>query len=623
MSKERIFELVRNEEILLFIGAGMSRYAGYPSGAELAEILHKNLPSDLREHIDLTYDLSKIADDIYQVKGRNRNYLLDTIKKQFDKTPDSLETHKLLARIPHFKTIITTNYDDLIERTNKNIDIVRKNSDYSYTAGKKQILFKIHGDFTDKDSIIVTKTDYTKYFSQDKDQTVFWNAIKDRLASNHILFIGYSLDDSNILTIIEKILNELGEHRKEMFFAAPSVTHVKLHALRNNGIEFIESTGEDLIDEIYKDLQLNYFTNLKDGQGTATTALNFAKENGLNISIKHNGNSIDIDIPNRIGNNFELKFDVEMPNETEKLWNDFINNKNFDSVVLTNENVKDLNIFESNFRVLNDKVNKLEIRKLPGFSEIVDIVFEDDFELDSFPIEMYVINPEKDIAVIKLNCGNFEIVSKINIPAKNEVFNIETTVTPTKPLKNLAEGIRFYEGLHRLTTNVGFKVFKGAKFIYGSKFLMQENDVHSKNQLKYLSDLKSIERHFNIKFLNIDLNDVKVKTVEKILSFINKNGILKKFNGGDVTIENEDEINRTLKIEYGALIISEREPLTVHLHGNDFNIGYIHQVIYDSYVVNKEELIAKKTQNVHFKSKTDSIYIYYSKDEEFVIKDKS
>lgn len=41
MSKERIFELVRNEELLLFVGAGMSLYAGYPNGAKLAEILHE------------------------------------------------------------------------------------------------------------------------------------------------------------------------------------------------------------------------------------------------------------------------------------------------------------------------------------------------------------------------------------------------------------------------------------------------------------------------------------------------------------------------------------------------------------------------------------------------------
>lgn len=624
MSKERIFELVRNEELLLFIGAGMSRYAGYPSGADLAGILHENLPSDLREHIDLTWDLSEIADNIYQVKGQNRNYLLDTIKKQFDKTPDSLETHKLLAKIPHFKTIITTNYDDLIERTNKNINIVRKNSDYSYTTSKKQILFKIHGDFTDKDSIIVTKTDYTRYFSYDKDQTVFWNAIKDRLASNHILFVGYSLEDSNILTIIEKILNELGEHRKEMFFVAPSIKHVKLQTLRNKGIEFIESTGEDLIDEIYKDLCLNYFPKLRKGRGTADTAINFAKENNLNVSIKHTGDNVDLDIPNVIDNNFEAKFNVEMPNETARLFNDFINNKNFDSFILTEENVKEYNLFLNKIRIKNEKkVNYLEMRKVPSFSEIVDIIFDDGFELESFPVKMYVVSPDKDIVNIKLDLDCFEMFFISQLPLVNNKIDFKIKINSIKPLKNVGEGLKFYEALLRFSGNVGFKVFKNSELIYSNKLSMSNDDLGLDYELEYLKNLKLIERHFNVRFVNIELSEYNDEALESILSFIGKKEIKRKFNGAYVNIENDDEINHTLKMECGALIISEREPLTVHLHGIDFNIGYIHQVIYDSYVVNREELIAKKTQKVHFKSKTDSIYIHYSEEEEFVRKDIS
>ena len=624
MSKERIFELVRNEELLLFIGAGMSRYAGYPSGAELAEILHENLPSDLREHIDLTWDLSEIADHIYQVKGQNRNYLLDTIKKQFDKTPDSLETHKLLAKIPHFKTIITTNYDDLIERTNKNINIVRKNSDYSYTTSKKQILFKIHGDFTDKDSIIVTKTDYTRYFSYDKDQTVFWNAIKDRLASNHILFVGYSLEDSNILTIIEKILNELGEHRKEMFFVAPSIKHVKLQTLRNKGIEFIESTGEDLIDEIYKDLCLNYFPKLRKGRGTADTAINFAKENNLNVSIKHTGDNVDLDIPNVIDNNFEAKFNVEMPNETARLFNDFINNKNFDSFILTEENVKEYNLFLNKIRIKNEKkVNYLEMRKVPSFSEIVDIIFDDGFELESFPVKMYVVSPDKDIVNIKLDLDCFEMFFISQLPLVNNKIDFKIKINSIKPLKNVGEGLKFYEALLRFSGNVGFKIFKNSELIYSNKLSMSNDDLGLDYELAYLKSLKLIERHFNVRFVNIELSEYNDEALESILSFIEKKEIKRKFNGAYVKIENDDEINHTLKMECGALIISEREPQIVNLHGIDFNIGYIHQVIYDSYVVNKEELLTQKTQKVHFKSKTDSIYINYSDEEEFVRNDNS
>lgn len=40
-SKQRIFELIRWEEIVLFAGAGMYRCSGFPSGAELADISTK------------------------------------------------------------------------------------------------------------------------------------------------------------------------------------------------------------------------------------------------------------------------------------------------------------------------------------------------------------------------------------------------------------------------------------------------------------------------------------------------------------------------------------------------------------------------------------------------------
>ena len=84
MSKKRVFELIRKEEVVLFAGAGMSIYAGYPSGAKLATILHDNLPEDLKEDIKLTYDLPKLCEEIFLIKG-NKSYLIDTLKKDLEK----------------------------------------------------------------------------------------------------------------------------------------------------------------------------------------------------------------------------------------------------------------------------------------------------------------------------------------------------------------------------------------------------------------------------------------------------------------------------------------------------------------------------------------------------------
>jgi hypothetical protein len=293
MASKGIFELIRKEEVVLFAGAGMSRYAGYPSGADLAKILHDNLPDDIKPDIEFTYNLPKLCDDIFQLKG-NKSYLIEVLKKEFNKKPTSTETHKLLAGIPHFRTIITTNYDTLIESENNTIEVIRTSIDLANVNVKDQLLFKIHSDFSDIANIILTSSDYLNYFTKQSENTFFWNAVRDRLSSNHILFIGYSLDDINVQNMINKIIIELGDNKKEMYFVSPSLTRVKQAFLQLNNIIHIQSTGEEIIKEICEDLKLNYFPDLSKGIGTAGTALDFAISKQLNIELSKNENGIEI-----------------------------------------------------------------------------------------------------------------------------------------------------------------------------------------------------------------------------------------------------------------------------------------------------------------------------------------
>ncbi|MEF9478956.1 hypothetical protein OWR28_15635 [Chryseobacterium sp. 1B4] len=69
MNKEKLFELIRREEVVLFAGAGMSIYAGYPSGAALAESLYNDLTNEERENIEFTYDLPVLANHIYNIQN--------------------------------------------------------------------------------------------------------------------------------------------------------------------------------------------------------------------------------------------------------------------------------------------------------------------------------------------------------------------------------------------------------------------------------------------------------------------------------------------------------------------------------------------------------------------------
>jgi hypothetical protein len=52
------------------------------------------------------------------------------------------------------------------------------------------------------------------------------------------------------MVMFNRILRELGRHGKELFFVT-SFAHLKV-LFRRSKINYIESTGEDLIKEIYE-----------------------------------------------------------------------------------------------------------------------------------------------------------------------------------------------------------------------------------------------------------------------------------------------------------------------------------------------------------------------------------
>lgn len=43
MDKHKLFEYIRGEDVVIWAGAGFSRYAGYPLGGQLCDLLYQRL----------------------------------------------------------------------------------------------------------------------------------------------------------------------------------------------------------------------------------------------------------------------------------------------------------------------------------------------------------------------------------------------------------------------------------------------------------------------------------------------------------------------------------------------------------------------------------------------------
>ena len=123
---------------------------------------------------------------------------------QRKKNADELKAFK--AMLAKSRLIVTTNYDDFIEKQlNNAIKIRIGNQGLFESAGDLNELYKIHGSVKDPNSIMITSADYEKM----KRTSAIVNAkILSLLTESPILFIGYSLTDKNI----QSLLSDLAEN---------------------------------------------------------------------------------------------------------------------------------------------------------------------------------------------------------------------------------------------------------------------------------------------------------------------------------------------------------------------------------------------------------------------------
>jgi len=178
----------------LFIGAGVSRPAGFADWRELL----KEIAEDLQIDIVRENDLVAVAQFEVNRKG-NKDSLNEAIIRHFDRDGKLTANHELLARLP-VDTVWTTNYDKLLERA---FERASKKCDIKHTASQLTsrkshsdvVLFKMHGDVSDPQNAILTKDDYECY---EAEHGAFTVQLLADLISKRFLFLGFSFTDPNI-----------------------------------------------------------------------------------------------------------------------------------------------------------------------------------------------------------------------------------------------------------------------------------------------------------------------------------------------------------------------------------------------------------------------------------------
>lgn len=288
-----IIDLIRKEDVTLFVGSGCSVESKAPSAKDLTEKIWSSLDSDYQDN-DIRFSLQEVSENLVVQEGNDRTKLNKILVDSFSSLEPS-SFHLLLRQIPHVHTIITTNYDSLIEAayTFDYFQVLASDSELTTADSRKIQLLKIHGDTRHLDDIVITKTDY-RHFLESPKNCLLWSRITTEFTSKHIVFVGYSAEDQNILNLIEHIKKKASGSIKRMFLVATKLTKVQESRISDMGVTIISGTGEEFLNTTISTLKESFGEDKYNNICSQDTLGRFGLLNGILFSFENNGKHTSI-----------------------------------------------------------------------------------------------------------------------------------------------------------------------------------------------------------------------------------------------------------------------------------------------------------------------------------------
>ena len=192
---------------ILWIGAGLSVPAGYPTTPQLIDKLKEKSLKKLTDFVpdDPTYSLDSAnrsftlwVQHFAEVNGYGRlNKVLSNIFTNLSNEPTT--THLELIQSP-WKSIFTTNYDQLLEsalhRKDKKFNVVTHESNFGIEQSNVISLYKIHGGVSNIEAWTLDEDSYLNF----ADKYPFLDAkLKITLLDRPIVYVGCSMLDPRVI----------------------------------------------------------------------------------------------------------------------------------------------------------------------------------------------------------------------------------------------------------------------------------------------------------------------------------------------------------------------------------------------------------------------------------------
>lgn len=250
---KKLKQVLAQEDTVIFIGSGISLWAGLPTWIgmveELAQFIERN-----GGKADLIRSEAKRGDLLQAA-----SYGFDKLTKQqigeFIRMAcryGVAKPHAIHEKIVYLgpRCFITTNYDDLIEQSLRKWQPDRfyklpvTNRHLTETAEivharAIDFIFKPHGDAGDSESIILTREQYRQLLPQGERQAAL-ESVKMLLASRPVIYFGFGLRDPDFIYVRDLLANTYKGGTRDHYAVMADVSEAEIDYWRRHyGIHLV------------------------------------------------------------------------------------------------------------------------------------------------------------------------------------------------------------------------------------------------------------------------------------------------------------------------------------------------------------------------------------------------
>lgn len=255
---QALYEEVVEGNCVMFVGAGVTTEG---SGSRSRRTFYELIKERLKNHRSpgaLPFpDLMQYFCD--HVDGGQRNRLIAEAIKRIEafSVPGEMQNEasafsRMLAKIPYFNRIVTTNWDPFLERSLGVLVPMVEDRDIPFWDDNKRQVLKIHGCITRPYTLVATREDYEICIEH---SPLVFNKLRDLMATKTVIFAGYGMQDSDFQLILEEIVRALGRFRKLAYCVDPNATNEKPLSTKTTGIQVMKTRGVDFLSRLLKRLE--------------------------------------------------------------------------------------------------------------------------------------------------------------------------------------------------------------------------------------------------------------------------------------------------------------------------------------------------------------------------------